>query len=462
MSALKKHLATLHEKSIAVIGMGVSNAPLIRVLLDEGLEVTVCDKAQRTQIAQQADELARLGASFQLGEDYLNALERFDVIFRTPGLSPNTPQLQKAAENGREITSEMELFFDLCPCKIIAVTGSDGKTTTTTLIAEFLRAAGKTVHLGGNIGKPLLAEVDSICEQDIAVLELSSFQLMSMTRHSPNIAVFTNLSPNHLDYHHTMQEYTAAKMNIFLHQTANDRAIFNYDNEITRALAQQAVAKPAFFSREAVVQQGVYLQDDMIWLANDGSKRAVLPLEDIQLLGVHNIENYMAAIAAVEGLVSEQCMRDVAKRFQGVEHRIELVRTHGGVRYYNDSIGTSPTRTMACLDCFEEKLILIAGGYDKGISFTQLGITIKNKVKTLILIGATAPAILAAVQQAQGDAQSVPAIIHAHTLERAVQAASEVAGEGDVVVLSPACAAFDQFNNFMQRGTRFKELIMQL
>ena len=461
MSSIGEYLASLEGKSVAVIGMGVSNTPLIRMLLRAGVKVTVCDKAAREQIAQRADELESLGAKFQLGPDYLEKLSRFDVIFRTPGLSPNHPSVKEAVEKGSVLTSEMELFFRLCPCKIIAVTGSDGKTTTTTLISEFLKEAGYTVYVGGNIGRPLLPDVSDMVPEDMVVVELSSFQLMTMEQ-SPNVAVFTNLSPNHLDYHHTMEEYTRAKKNIYLHQSKNDRAVFNYDNDITRQLAQEAPGKVMLFSRKSTLEEGVYLRDNTIWLTNDMGSREVLPLADIVIPGVHNIENYMAAIAAVDGLVPDKCVRAVAKRFTGVEHRIELVRELDGVKYYNDSIGTSPTRTMACLASFDQKLIIIAGGYDKGVPFTQLGAEMVKKVKRLVLCGATAPAIRKAVEEAPGFAHSGMELVETKTLDEAVQAARAGAVPGDVVVLSPACAAFDQFKNFMERGKYFKQLVNAL
>ncbi len=461
MSTINEYLASLRGKSIAVIGMGVSNTPLIRMLLRAELKITVCDKSPRERVEDVASELESLGAKLNLGADYLKKLSRFDVIFRTPGLSPNTPELKEAVEKGSLLTSEMELFFQLCPCKIIGVTGSDGKTTTTTLISEFLKEAGYHVYLGGNIGKPLLPDVAGMTKDDVAVVELSSFQLMSMTQ-SPNVSVFTNLSPNHLDYHHTMEEYTAAKLNIFTHQKDGDRAIFNYDNDITRSLSKTAPSKMMLFSRKHKLEDGVYLRDNAIWLTNEMGSREVLPVENIQLPGVHNIENYMAAIAAVDGIVPDKCVRSVAQRFTGVEHRIELIRELNGVKYYNDSIGTSPTRTMACLDSFDQKLILIAGGYDKGVPFTQLGEEIVNKVKTLVLVGATAPTIRKAVEEAEGYSPDQLNIIDTADLDSAVLSAQASAIAGDVVVLSPACAAFDQFKNFMERGMVFKNLVNAL
>ena len=461
MSTTSDYLETLRGKSITVIGMGVSNTPLIRTLLRAELKVTVCDKSPRERVEEQAAELESLGARLQLGPDYLSKVHKADLIFRTPGLSPNVPELKKAVAGGSILTSEMELFFQLCPCKIIGVTGSDGKTTTTTLISEFLKEAGLNVYLGGNIGRPLLPDVDGMTPEDVAVVELSSFQLMTMDR-SPNVAVFTNLSPNHLDYHHTMEEYTSAKLNIFCHQKPEDRAIFNYDNDITRSLAKTAVGQAMLFSRKQRLEEGVYLRDGAIWLTNRMGSREVLPLTDIQIPGVHNIENYMAAIAAVDGIVPDKCVRAVAQRFTGVEHRIELVRELNGVKYYNDSIGTSPTRTMACLDSFEQKLILIAGGYDKGVPFTQLGVEIVRQVKALILTGDTAPAIKKAVEEAEGYGESGMKLIETADLACAVTAAHDIAKDGDVVVLSPACAAFDQFKNFMERGKMFKQLVNKL
>ena len=460
MSAVSDYFESLKGQSIAVIGMGTSNTPLIRMLLRSGLKVTVCDRSPRERVEEQAAELESLGAKLQLGEDYLNKLHRFDLIFRTPGLSPNTPELRQAVERGSQLTSEMELFFRLCPCPIIGVTGSDGKSTTTTLIGEFLKEAGFHVFVGGNIGRPLLPDVASMTAEDMAVVELSSFQLMTMDQ-SPQVAVFTNLSPNHLDYHHTMEEYTAAKVNIFKHQGPEDRAVFNYDNDVTRALSAQAPGQVMLFSRRQRLEEGVYLRDNTIWLTNEMGSREVLPLELIRLPGAHNIENYMAAIAAVDGLVPDKCVRAVAGRFTGVEHRIELVRELDGVRWYNDSIGTSPTRTMACLDSFPQKLILLAGGYDKGVPFTQLGVEITRKVKLLVLTGATAPAIRRAVEEAP-DYSGQPPIVETENLAAAVAAARQAAQPGDVVVLSPACAAFDQFKNFAERGRVFKDLVNAL
>ena len=450
---------TLKDKRIAVLGIGVSNTPLIRLLREHGVAVTACDKKERTALGKTAEELEAMGADLKLGSDYLKDIDA-DVIFRTPGMRPDLPELLAAKERGSRITSEMQVFFEVCPCPIIAVTGSDGKSTTTTVITEFLRAAGRTVHLGGNIGHPLLAEAGEMHADDVAVLELSSFQLLDMT-HSPHIAVLTNLAPNHLDVHRSMEEYIAAKENIFRYQSADDIAIFNRDNAITLGLSEKANGRVRLFSRQQEVADGAFVRDGAIWLRRGEEEREIVKTDEIRIPGQHNVENYLAAIAAVDGLVSDEVIRTVAREFAGVEHRIELVRTRRGVRWYNDSIATSPTRTIAGLHSFSQKLILIAGGYDKHIPFDVLGPELVAHVKLLILCGATANQIRACVTGC-ADYHGEPEMIECATLDEAVKLAAERAQEGDVVTLSPACAAFDQFPNFMVRGRYFKDLVNAL
>lgn len=454
---LREYIDRLRGRTVAVIGIGVSNTPLLRLLLREGISVTACDRSSREKLGALAGELEAAGAKLQLGDGYLQNLSQ-DVIFRTPGLRPDVPELEAARAGGSVITSEMEVFFQVCPCPIIAVTGSDGKTTTTTIIAELLRAAGHTVHVGGNIGHPLLAEAGSIRPTDWAVLELSSFQLMTMTR-SPHIAVLTNLAPNHLDVHKSMEEYIWAKENIFRHQQPGDTAIFNLDNAITRELSAHAPGCALYFSRREEPETGVFLRGNAVISRRDGRERQIMTTEDIRLPGVHNVENYMAAIAAVDGLVPDDVIRTFARAFNGVEHRIELVRTWRGVRFYNDSIASSPSRTIAGLRSFKEKVILIAGGYDKHIPFDVLGPEVVEHVKLLILCGATADKIRAAVEQAPGYRPGHPEILDVTPFQRAVETARDRAVPGDVVTLSPACAAFDQFKNFMERGKTFKSIV---
>lgn len=450
---LSDYMKSLEGKRVAVVGIGVSNRPLIELLANNGVVTIACDKKPRSAFGALAGELESQGVELHLGETYLDALDA-DVVFRTPGMRPDVPALERIRAKGGSVTSEMEVFFSLCPCPIIGITGSDGKTTTSSIVAELLKEEGKKVHLGGNIGRPLLYDVDEMQPEDIAVVELSSFQLMDMTR-SPQTAVLTNLSPNHLDVHKDMDEYVAAKENIFRFQSAADRAVFNYDNAITRELAKKAVGDVTFFSKEKC--GGVYLENGVIYAAG----REVLPVSEILLPGMHNVENYMAAIAAVKDLVSDETIRRVAASFGGVEHRIEFVREVGGVRYYNDSIASSPTRTIAGLRAFPQKVILIAGGYDKQIPFMELAPEVTDRVKLLILCGDTAEKIRTCVLECDSYAGS-PEIVLCDSLEEAVGIANERAESGDVVTLSPACAAFDKFPNFMVRGETYKKLVNAL
>ena len=457
---LQEYLDSLQGKRVAVIGIGVSNTPLIKTLLKAGISVTACDKASRENFGSLAEELESLGAELHLGETYLDDLDQ-DIIFRSPGIRPDIPPFLAAMEKGSTLTSEMEVFFKVCPCKIIAVTGSDGKTTTTTLISEMLKNAGYTVHLGGNIGKPLLSEAGEMKADDVAVLELSSFQLMTLTD-SPDIAVFTNLSPNHLDIHKSMEEYALSKENIFSHQSREGIAIFNRDNERTNEMAGRAPGKVLQFSRRQSLENGVFVENDKIVVAQNGQRRELFAPERILIPGLHNVENYLAAIAAVQGMVSDEVILHTAETFPGVEHRIELVRTLNGVRYYNDSIASSPTRTIAGLRAFKQKVILIAGGYDKKIPLDILGKEVQDRVKTLVLTGHTAEKIYQAVITSEGYLEGHPNIIHEDDFKNAVLAAHKAAEEGDVVILSPACASFDHFKNFAQRGKVFKEIVNDL
>ncbi len=448
------YFKSLRGKNIAVLGLGVSNRPLVRLLLQYGCTVTGCDRTPREKLDEDVLALEAQGCQLRVGDTYLDGLSA-ELVFRTPGMHPENPALVALRDGGAKITSEMEVFFELCPCKIIAVTGSDGKTTTTTLISEMLKAAGKTVWLGGNIGTPLLPVCNQMQRDDYAVVELSSFQLMDMT-HSAHIAVVTNLAPNHLDVHKDMQEYVDAKKNIFKFQTRLDTLIVNADNDLTAVLSGNG--KTRFFARLGKTDNGICLDGD--FLCRDGVK--VLDKQDILLPGEHNVENYMAAILAVEGLVDDETIRTVAKNFGGVEHRIELVRVKDGVRYYNDSIASSPSRTIAGLRSFPEKVLLIAGGYDKHIPYDVLGPEICAHVKKLFVNGATADQIRQAVVSSPGYTPGNPEIIDCRDFTDAVQKAHQNAVSGDVVLMSPASAVFDQFKNFMERGSYFKKLVLEL
>lgn len=446
----------LRGKRAVVLGIGVSNRPLIRMLLEYGAEVTACDKTPREKLDEEVLALERLGVRLHVGEDYLEGLEA-DVVFRTPGMRPDLPQIRRLTEGGAQLTSEMEVFFEVCPCTRIAVTGSDGKTTTTTLIAKILEHAGKKVWIGGNIGQPLLPLAKEMSPEDFAVVELSSFQLMTMTS-SAEVAVVTNLAPNHLDVHKSMEEYIAAKENVYLHQSPSGKLVVNMDNAITHSFVGKAKGRVEEFSRFGIPENGVYLQNGTIY--RNGKK--IMDAADIRIPGVHNIENYMAAACAVEGFASDADIDAVARSFGGVEHRIELVRELDGVRYYNDSIASSPTRTIAGLHSFDRRVILIAGGYDKHIPFDALGPEICAHVKLLILCGATADKIRAAVEGAPEYVPGQPEIVTVQSLGDAVELAHTRAQRGDIVTLSPACAAFDQFKNFMVRGESYKRMVAAL
>lgn len=457
----KQFFETLNGKKIAMCGIGVSHTQLILKFLEQGARVFACDRRSRDQIGAVADELEATGAELRLGSDYLKNLE-VDMIFRTPGMHFNLPELEKARDNGIAVTSEMEIFFELCPATIFAVTGSDGKTTTTTLIAEMLKAEGKNVFVGGNIGTPLLPEIEKITADDFVVVELSSFQLISM-RKSPNIAVVTNVSPNHLDVHKDMDEYVNSKKNVLLHQDAFSRTVLNLDNEITRGFGGEVRGQGMYFSMKQPVKNGAWLSEDgYLNLSYRGMSVPLLHKDDIAIMGDHNVENYLAAISAVWGYVGADNIRKVALEFGGVEHRIEFVREVDGVRYYNDSIASSPTRTIACLKAFKEKIILLAGGYDKHIPYEPMAPYVTDNVKVAILAGDTADKIEAAIKADADYSVGNPEIIKVADYEAAVKKAHEIAVPGDIVVLSPASASFDAYPNFVARGRHFKELVGKL
>ena len=455
---LEQYLESLRGRQVTVIGIGVSNRPLLKLLTDAGAQVTARDKKTAEQLGEIVSQLQAWGVQLILGEAYMENIAG-DVVFRTPGLRPDHPGLLAAAQKGAVITSEMEVFFEVCPCPVIAVTGSDGKTTTTSVIAEMLRAAGKTVWLGGNIGTPLLDKAGEMQPEDAVVLELSSFQLMTLKK-SPTVAVITNLSPNHLDWHRDFAEYVEAKCNLFRYQGENDVLVLNYDNEVSRPLAEKASGTVRFFSKNSLpVVGGVWLKNGE--MLDNGEK--IMDIGDIRIPGMHNVENYMAACAALKGIVEHDVMAKVAREFAGVEHRLELVRERNGVKWYNDSIASSPSRTLAGLKCFPaDKIILIAGGYDKHIPFDELGCALPTAVKTVLLCGATADKIEAAVKAAPDYAEGKPTLVRFDKLDDVIAWAAEQAVVGDIVLFSPACASFDQFPNFMARGRYFKEKVNQL
>lgn len=456
MTKAQAFFDTICGKHVIVCGIGNNNVPVVLQFLNAGAKVTACDRRTEDQLGDTAEKLRLAGATLRLGEDYLADLDA-DLILRTPGMKPYLPEFKAARDKGVTVTSEMELFFELCEAPIYAVTGSDGKTTTTTIVAGLLDAAGIRTFVGGNIGRALLPYVHDITARDAAVVELSSFQLTNMTQ-SPHVAVVTNVAPNHLDWHTDMQEYIDAKRNLIAHQKSDDRAILNADNATTREFVDDCHAPVWQFSRKERVAQGCWLDaNDNIIVSDNGIDTIVMNAADIRIPGVHNIENYMAAIAAVWGITPPDSIRSFARAFGGVAHRCELVRTRCGVRWYNDSIGSSPSRTIAGLKAFTQKVILIAGGYDKHIPYDPLGPVAADTVKHAILLGATAGAIEGAIRHCS----DLP-ITRVNDMEEAVKAAAEIAGEGDIVFMSPASASFDMYKNFEERGNHFRDLVLAL
>lgn len=456
----KQFFKQIKGKKIAMCGIGVSNTPLILNFLSKGAKVYACDRRSREMLGEIADQLENAGAELRLGDGYLDNLE-VDIIFRTPGMNFYLPELESARKKGIAVTSEMEVFFDLCPATIFAVTGSDGKTTTTTLISKMLEAEGKRVFVGGNIGKPLLPEIENITSDDYVVVELSSFQLISM-RKSPDVAVVTNVAPNHLDVHKDMDEYVEAKKNVILHQNAFSRTVLNKDNDITDGFKPFVRGQSLSFSMESKVNNGAWCsKDGVIYMSYRGIDAPIMHRDEIAILGDHNVENYLAAISAVWGYVSVDSIKKVAHEFMGVEHRIEPVREVNGVKYYNDSIATSPSRTIAGLKAFKQKVWLIAGGYDKHIPYEPMVPYVLEKAEKLLLCGATAQAIEDAVKNDK-NYNGNPEIIRVKDIAEAVDYASKNAKSGDIVTLSPASASFDCFPNFVARGNYFKDLVNKL
>ena len=452
----------LDGKKVAIIGMGVSNVPLLDYFYDKNAKVTVFDK--RNLSDEIMEKINKYRYEVEIGEDNLSRLHGYDVIFRSPSALPTIPEFVEEVERGALLASEIEMVLKLAPCKVIGVTGTEGKTTTTSIIYEILKQTGRNCFLGGNIGKPIFTKVKDMRPDDIIVLELSSFQLMGMEV-SPDIAVVTNMFPDHLNVHKSYEEYQEAKKNIFLHQDKNGIAILNKDNDITRNFAKDVVGKAVFFSSTKQLKDGyVYDRaDQMIKHCIDGKCIELLKKDEIKLRGIHNYENICAALAATETVATQEQQLNAIKNFNGVEHRLEFVRELNGVRYYNDSIGTSPASTIAGLNAFDENIVLLAGGSDKGLDYKEIGEKIAQKVGTLILTGPTSEKIENATVIALGEMQDKKIdIIHCTNLEEAVKMAKQKAVTGDVVLLSPASASFDAFKNFEERGKKFKQYVNEL
>lgn len=467
---MKKNLKIFIEKNfmnkkIMFCGLGKSNLPLLQILTNKyGIPVIAYDHNSEEKIDLNTLNILRKNkyVSLRLADETVWR-ESFDIVIRTPGISFFSENIEKIRKSGAVVTSEMEIFFDICPCKIIGITGSDGKTTVTTIISELLKNQGYTVHLGGNIGKPLLPEIEKIHEKDFAVVELSSFQLMSM-RKSPDISVVTNISPNHLDVHHNMQEYINSKKQIILHQNAFSKSVLNYDNKETKKFSTDVRGQTNFFSISQELTNGTWIDSKgNIINSFEKNKKIIMNKSEIILPGNHNLENYLAAISAVFELVSTETIKQVASKFNGVEHRLEFVRTINGVNFYNDSIASSPTRVIkGTLSLFDDKIILIAGGYDKKIPFDELAEKINEKVTSLILLGKASEKIKNAVMSSKNYNKNKLKIIETDSMGNAVNFAKKIAQTGDTVVLSPACASFDMYKNFEERGNHFKSIVKNL
>lgn len=452
----------LKNRKVAIIGLGVSNIPLLDYMNEKEARVTVFDDRTIDKIPIEAlEKIRKYEINSYFGEESLKNLKGFDIIFRSPSCMPNREELQEEVKRGAVLTSEIEMVLQMSPSTVIGVTGSDGKTTTTTLIYEIIKAKGYKCFLGGNIGTPLFTKIEEMMPEDVVVLEMSSFQLMGMEI-SPQISVITNISPNHLNIHKDYEEYIEAKKNIFKYQDDNGVIVLNYDNEITRKLANEANGKVKFFSSKEKLSDGIILDDGIVKECKDKVRRHILDTKNIKLRGNHNYENACAAIATTEGLVDIDTQIDVISNFEGVEHRLELVREIDGVKWYNDSIGTSPTRTMAGLHSFDEDIVLIAGGYDKHLDYKPLAKPILEKVKTLILMGQTADKIYYAVkEEAENENKQIETYV-CESLEDTVKMAHKVAKKGQIVLFSPASASFDLFKNFAERGKKFKELVNRI
>ncbi len=452
----------IRGKKVAVLGIGVSNIPLIDYLYKHASIVTLFDKKEEEKIDKAViNKIKDYGMKLSLGENYLEKLTGFDIIFRSPSMRPDTPEIVKELERGAILTSEIELVIEMCPGTVIGVTGSDGKTTTTSLIYEILKENGKKCYLGGNIGIPLFTKIEEMDEETFVVLELSSFQLMTM-KISPKISVITNITPNHLDIHKSYDEYIEAKANIFKYQDEEGLLVANYDNEITRNLAKKANGKVIYFSSKEKIEKGIIVDDRIIKKAEDGLRRHILNTKNMVLRGMHNFENACAAIGATSSIVDIENQAKAIKDFKGVEHRLEFIRKIDNIKWYNDSIGSSPTRTIAGLNAFDEKIVLIAGGYDKHLDYTPIAKPIVEKVSSLILIGQTADKIEKAVRDELKAQRKTMNIYRVNTLEETAKVARDVVKLGEIVLFSPASASFDMFKDFMERGNKFKKIVQEM
>ena len=452
----------IKNRKVAIIGLGVSNLPLIDYFHDKKANVTVFDSREIGEIPKEiVDKVTNYAMEMSLGKGYLNKLHGFDLILRSPSCLPTVPELEEEANRGAIVTTEVELLMKMCPAEVIGVTGSDGKTTTTTLISEILKKAGYNCYVGGNIGTPLFTKLHEIMPDDKVVLELSSFQLMGMEV-SPNISVITNITPNHLNVHKDYEEYIEAKKNIFKYQDRDGIVILNYDNEITRNCSAEVKGKVIFFSSKEKLDNGYIVDDDVIKECDDKLRKHIVSTKELTIRGKHNYENICAAVAATKTLVDISTAIEVIKTFPGVEHRIEFVKEINGVKWYNDSASSTPSRTISGLNAFDEEIVLIAGGADKNLDYTPIAKPILDKVKTLILMGQTSGKIFDAVKEAEENENKEINIYMVNNLQQAVILAKRYSTPGQVVLFSPASTSFDMFKNMYDRGHQFKDIVNKM
>ena len=464
----KELINAIDGKRCAVLGLGVSNLPLTRLLLSLGVakSITVYDKKGIDELGENAAQLAAAGVKFVKGFDDIDA----DLMFRSPGIRPDIDGIKRALERGARLSAEIEMLLGISPATIFALTGSDGKTTSTTLTGKFLEAgAGGKTFVGGNIGTPLFDRCSDMAKGDNLVVELSSFQLMTL-RDAPDYAAITNLSPNHLDWHVDLDEYAAAKHNIVGERTK--RVVLNAESAHTLDFGKELLAlggrEIIFFSSKAkgygdLGLSGaklIYLRGSDIVISDGREEQALLDTALIRIPGMHNVENYMTAIGLTYGFVDVEVYSRVAKEFCGVEHRLELVRSIDGVDFYNSSIDSSPTRTAAALSALAGRdTVIICGGYDKNLSYGPLAVTLCDRAKAVVLTGGCADKIMTAIEDYEGYKTSGLMVIREPDFESAVKKAKEIAKKGDTVILSPAAASFDAFENFAQRGNTFKKIV---
>lgn len=459
---LEEFNRSLKNKNVAIIGLGVSNMPLLSYMKDKKANVTIFAETDENKIDKNIlNTINKYKYETSFGKDALSKLKNFDIIFRSPSCLPTRKELVEEKQRGAIVTTEIEMLMKLAPCKIIGITGSDGKTTTTSLVYSILKKAGYKTYLGGNIGFPIFTKLDEITPEDVIVLELSSFQLMGMEQ-SPNIGVITNITPNHLNIHKDYQEYIDAKKNIFKYQQESDIVVLNYDNEITRKCIKEANSKVVLFSGKEKIENGFIVDNNTIKQCEDGVRKHILDTSEVLLRGEHNYENIATALATTKTLVNMDTAIQAVKEFKAVEHRLEFVKEINGSKWYNDSVSSSPTRTIAGLNSFSEDIILIAGGYDKNLDYTPIAKPILDKVKTLILLGQTSGKIFEAVKREEEKEEKNIDIYMCETLEETVNLAKKLSKPGEVVLFSPASASFDLFKNFADRGEKFKNLVNQL